>query len=67
LTHAEKKLPLVLGPTQPIASNITDDDFVLVKAKFHYAIWFEPGSKLVADLQLAGVSFSLSSSLLAAN
>jgi len=26
-----------------------------VKAKFHYAIWFEAGSKLVADLQRAEI------------
>jgi len=28
-----------------------DDEIIRsVKAKFHYAIWFEAGSKLVADL-----------------
>jgi len=27
---------------------------LLVKAKFHYAIWFEGGSKLVADRFEAG-------------
>jgi len=36
-----------------------------IKAKFHYVIWFEAGSKLVADLQRGEIW--LSSSLLAAN
>jgi len=27
----------------------------MLKAKFHYAIWFEAGSKLVADLQRAEI------------
>jgi len=29
--------------------------FGSVKAKFHYAIWSQTGSKLVADMQRAGI------------
>ena len=28
---------------------------IMLKAKFHYAIWSQTGSKLVADLQRAGI------------
>jgi len=28
---------------------------ILVKAKFHYAIWSQTGPKLVADRQRAGI------------
>ena len=47
--------------------HFTYSHYVSLKAKFHYAIWFEAGSKLVADLQRAELKFGLSSSLLAAN
>jgi len=33
----------------------TDSNTCVVKAKFHYAIWFEAGSNLVADLQQAEI------------
>jgi len=39
------------GPSLPGSTFSVD----LFKAKFHYAIWFEAGSKLVADLQRAEI------------
>jgi len=33
----------------------TGDWMQFIKAKFHFASWFEAGSKLVADLQRAEI------------
>jgi len=47
-------------------ANVTDTDSLLkLKAKFHYASWFEAGSKLVRSW--FELQFGLSSGLLAAN
>jgi len=37
------------------ANNEPNVDKRVGKAKFHYGIWFEAGSKLVADLQQAEI------------
>ena len=47
------------------ANNEPNVDKRVGKAKFHYGIWFEAGSKLVADLQQAEIWPIIS--LLAAN